>query len=65
MARMTPVPRTEDTTDPAPELRQRWADTVTAARGTKNPAPPTPPRTRTTSCPAGASPNAATTPSTT
>ena len=42
MAGMTSVSRTADTTDPAPELRQRWAVTVAKARGTKNPTTPDP-----------------------
>ena len=37
MAGMTSVSRTADSTDPAPELRQRWAVTVAEARGKKNP----------------------------
>lgn len=42
MAGMTSVSRTADTTDPAQELRQRWAVTVAKARGTKNPTAPDP-----------------------
>lgn len=38
MIRMTPVSRRAGTTDRAPELHRRWADTVAEARGTKKPA---------------------------
>ncbi|GGN54452.1 hypothetical protein GCM10012285_47260 [Streptomyces kronopolitis] len=39
---MTPVSRTADTTDPTPELRQRWSLTVAEARGRKHPTAPDP-----------------------
>ncbi|MFI1431169.1 hypothetical protein [Streptomyces lydicus] len=37
---MTPASRTADTTDPAPELRRRWAATVAEARGNRRSAAP-------------------------
>jgi hypothetical protein len=42
MAGMTPVSRTARTTDLAPELRRRWAMTVTEARGAKGAEDPDP-----------------------
>ncbi|MEU9124309.1 hypothetical protein AB0C96_31380 [Streptomyces sp. NPDC048506] len=37
---MTPVSRTADATDPAPELRRRWAATIADARGRTKATPP-------------------------